>query len=507
MNNKVLIQPYRDISIKIYILDYKYTVIDELSGVAEDISFSNDSTSDIRRTASISMVLDSGYTNTGVLNERYFSAGNGFWFDKYLRIDIGIENEATGGKVEYIQQGTYLINEPSVTYNATDNTISFQAVDLMSKLTGMRSGNMQGIAYEVPAGSIISDVIASTLREQGFYNFVLGQPEEPTVPYDIKIESGGTSYDLLSQLRDINPNWEIFFDVDGTFVFQKIPSGEIIDGVPEYSPTVVADDDVWDRLLIDYNLSTSFEQVKNYIEVYGKTIESDDIAENVTVDTANRSVSMTCSTAKKSDEYYKYVLFTIGDTTQDKVEFTNSLQTLTITDGESVTTTVDCTPNIWYNNMTYVVRVGMDVVEYLGYQQPCAVAWENNDSSPFYVGDAIELGAESYTTPTDKIIDGRPFSNIVRVVMSGGEYDNIYSNQLAIDRAVYELYQQCRLHDQLNITCVPIYSLDSNQIISMTLPNEDELSYWIIKSVNTDFSVTGTQTINAMRYYAEYPSN
>lgn len=531
MNDDVLLEPNRDISVRILVLDYNFSITDEISGLAESISFSNDSTSDIRRTASVSIILDSGYTNTGVLNEIYFSAGNGYWFDKYLSISVGIKNEATGGEVRYEPQGVYLINEPSITYDATTNSLSFQAIDLMSKLTGMRSGSLQGVQYQVPVDANIVDVMRNILIEHGFYNHVLNIPEQATTPFEIKIEAGGTAYDLLSQLRDINPNWEIFFDVDGAFVFQKIPSSQIINGVPEYTPATVVDDTIWDRLLVSYDLSTSFEDVKNYVEVYGKTIEPDDIATDVVVDVINASVSMKLPVAKKSHEYNNYVLFVLGNTEDNRIEWDAPITTLNITDAEGVEMSIECTPNIWYNNMTYMLRIGMGEVEYLGYQQPFAVAWEDNKISPFYVGDFVynnnrlvtnnneqlitnngaflitSFDASRLHTPTDRIVDDALFTNMVRIVCSGDEYDNIYSNQLAIDRAYYELYQRCRLHDQINITCVPIYSLDVNRIFSITLPNENTPSYWIIKSINTDFNVSGTQTINAMRYYAEYPAN
>lgn len=505
MRNDVLLESNRDISVRILVLDYNFSITDEISGLAESISFSNDSTSDIRRTASISIILDSGYTNTGVLNEIYFSAGNGYWFDKYLSISVGVKNEATDNRIEYEPQGVYLINEPSVTYDATTNALSFQAIDLMSKLTGMRSGNLQGIEYCVPVDTNIVDVMRDMLIEHGFYNHILNIPEQSTTPFEIKIEAGGTAYDLLSQLRDINPNWEIFFDINGTFVFQKIPSSRITSGVPEYMPTTIADDTIWDRLLISYDLSTSFEDVKNYIEVYGKMMEADDVATDIVVDTSSASVSMRLPVAKKSDEYNNYVLLVLGDTQNDRTELSIPITTLNIVDAEGVRSSIACTPNMWYDNMAYMLCVGMGKAEYLGYQQPFSVAWENNKISPFYVGEVMHT-SQLYT-PTDKFIDYTPFTNVVRVVCSGDEYDNIYSNQLAMDRAYYELYQRCRLHDQITITCVPIYSLDVNKIISITLPNEDAPSYWIVKSINTDFNVNGTQVINAMRYYAEYPAN
>lgn len=530
MKNDILLHPHRDISVRILVLDYELTITDEISGVAENISFSNDSTSDVRRTASLTITLDSGYTSAGVLNEIYFSAGNGYWFDKYLNIAVGIKNEATDGEVEYVTQGTYLINEPSISYDATTNALSFQAVDLMSKLTGMRNGNLQGLQYQIPADSEIVDVIRDTLIEHGFYNHILNIPEQATTPFEIKIDAGGTAYDLLSQLRDVNPNWEMFFDVDGTFIFQKIPSSEIINGVPEYSPTTIADDEMWDKLLISYDLSTSFEDVKNYIEVYGKMIEADDVATEVINDGAG-AVTIKMAKAKYNDEYSNDVLFVLGNSASERSELDVPIHTITFIDANNYTSSVTCEPNIWYNNMSYIIRIGMNKAEYLGYQQPSAIAWENNIDSPFYVGDVVLTDAnfvtnnaqfivtpsganiaaasdtDRYQTPTDKIIDGRPFSNMVRIVCAGDEYDNIYSNQLAIDRAYYELYQRCRIHDQINITCVPIYTLDVNKVISITLPNENIPSYWIIKSINTDFDVNGTQTINAMKYYAEYPAN
>ena len=175
------LQLYRNISVKLIVLDYKFNAIDEIGGIVETISISNDSTTDIRRTISLSMILDSGYTNTGILNDMYFSAGNGFWFDKYIQIQIGV-NDNYSKNIIYYPQGTYLLNTPSVTYNADTNSLSFDAIDLMAKLTGLRNGALHGVTYQVPVGSVITDVIRDTLIEQGFYKCILNTPEEPNTP-------------------------------------------------------------------------------------------------------------------------------------------------------------------------------------------------------------------------------------------------------------------------------------------------------------------------------------
>ena len=67
-----------------------------------------------------------------------------------------------------------------------------------------------------------------------------------------------------------------------------------------------------------------------------------------------------------------------------------------------------------------------------------------------------------------------------------------------------EIYLRARLHDTINISCVPIYWLDVNQIIEYNLFDESDHDMWLIKSINTDFSVDGTQSITAMRYYPLY---
>ena len=78
---------------------------------------------------------------------------------------------------------------------------------------------------------------------------------------------------------------------------------------------------------------------------------------------------------------------------------------------------------------------------------------------------------------------------------------------LAQQRADYELYLRCKLQDCVTITCVPLYWLDVNWLVEITLPNKDgveETNQYIIKSINTTLSTQGTQEIKLMRYYPLY---
>lgn len=562
--DKVILQQYRNIDIQIFVLDYDFNIIDEISGIVETADFSIDNNSDIRRTANISMLLKSNLTNTGILNDVYFQSGNGYWFDKYLRINIGIE-DITTGKYEWFKQGVYLINEPSISYDAITNSVSFQAVDLMSKMTGMRNGYLEGQAYSIsvldedgkPTGNTITGAMADLLKAQGFTRYVLFTPETNVIPYDINIDAGSTSYDMLSELRDINPNWEIFFDVDGVFYFQKIPSGEVTleDGLDSYDahPTPVLDDNVWSKLLISYDLSTSFENIKNYVEVYGKAFEGERIYQ--ATDVALNGYALTANLPFTIDNTLRVVSVSISSEGAKMLD--KKIFTATFSDNSTVpqTISITCEPQIKYNNETYLFEVyknndGVIEGNYIGYIQPQAVAWEDNPNSPFFVGALVNTnkfnawsGADSYDVgdivhyggalwtcvkahtstnpqiPNDKyaeywvkinsmdaIYGELPlFEKMVRGVCVGGDYDNIATNQIALENTRFELYNHCRLHDTITINCVPIYWLDVSKIIAITLPNEGEPSYWLVNSISTSFQATGIQTITATRYYPQYP--
>ena len=143
---------------------------------------------------------------------------------------------------------------------------------------------------------------------------------------DINIDAGGTAWDLLTQLRDINSNWEMFFDVDGVFHFQEIPSGKVItsetsnilitdlitntnqpivtnnnvtleietDTEVEYGygePTPLVDEVIWEKALISASYDTNFEDVKIYCSNDGQSWVEGTItteSNSLTIDTTNK---------------------------------------------------------------------------------------------------------------------------------------------------------------------------------------------------------------------------
>lgn len=191
--------------------------------------------------------------------------------DKFVRPYVGYENMRTG-EIQWYNQGIYLVNNPQWSYNASTNEISMQALDLMSKLTGLRNGNLEGIPTKIAKDENVREAIISTLALGGFTKYVCEECKTKDgtivpVPYDIEIDVGGTVYDVLTGLRDIMPNYQIYFDINGVFHYEPIPLA--------YDDPVLIDDDLFNNVLISENINTDFESVKNYVEVLGHTWDVD----------------------------------------------------------------------------------------------------------------------------------------------------------------------------------------------------------------------------------------
>ena len=625
------LQSIRNIDCKLFVLDYDYTILDEISGKTESVSLSVDAESDIRRTANINIALkdDSRQTNSNIF---YWQVGNPYWFDKYIQIYVAIQDVQTQEYV-WVNEGIYMVNSPTISYDATSNSLSFEAVDLMSKMTGLRNGQLEGMTYTIPVGSTITGAIKTLLIEQGFDKYIVFDPPYNYVPQEINIDVGGTAYDLLCQLRDINSNWEMFFDVDGVFHFQQIPSGKVIidpESGEEGEPTPVVDQTVWDKLNVSYNLDTNFEDVKNYVEVLGKVHEPNEYG---TATIKDGLLDLKRANVKESYLNNEWIIGIPVIATEGAIQpeaLAEPITNIAIYDVlNRVIFEIKLATPIIAANEYYCVKLIFDNTEctsceYLGALQPRAVAFENNPESPFYVGTSTQyesaygnvvdfasenedyivefppaivgsnmvLNLSPWCTATDfnaasvgetwkfklnveslsqhivtmsivmgssadtysirnmanerisldyaqdylliatkistttlqfnvmyypmpasvlpmsttSVLNLPKFNKQVRLVCAGDEYDNIYSDALAEQRARYEIYLRSRLHDNIQIVSAPIYWLEVNNIIEYNLPNSnsEESDLWLIKSINTDVSPNGTQSISATRYYPLY---
>lgn len=662
----VLKQQYIKKYIRLELLDFQYNIVDELSGNMTQCSINVDSNSDLRRSCDLSFVVTTSTFD--------IKSGQKLWLDKFVRPYVGYENMRTG-EIQWYNQGIYLVNNPQWSYNASTNEISMQALDLMSKLTGLRNGNLEGIPTVIAKDENVREAIIKTIELGGFTKYICEECKTKDgtivpVPYDIEIDVGGTIYDILTGLRDIMPNYQIYFDINGVFHYEPIPLA--------YDDPVMIDDDLFNNVLISENINTDFESVKNYVEVLGHTwdvdyyspSESTTVNDNMITPTfadltaledgtavgitlpidanstsglnigflgTNKIVDIDSknvqSLSKDTEWIFQFVSgqtlpsdyiqleyiqssgsqyintgfkpnqdtkisitvdFPLSGTTWlygsrtsansnslgflceggsryrfDYASSTNELATkptgkFTIDsdknkcyiNGELVFTATyttfaspvnmyifnnnnngslsggssaklyncsiydngvlirnfipcknesgtvglyDSVNNQFYQNAgsgTFIAGPEIPPVEdkggpfwrFMGHQQAQATSYDDNPSSPFYVGDPI--GSSSV---------GR-----IRIVLYGGEYDNIYSDDLAKQRANFEIYQRSRLNDSISMETIPIPWMDANIVISHRFGQKQEPSKYIVKSFSVDYATGGTMTINAISWYPYY---
>lgn len=264
----------KDVRVKVDILNFQFQTINSLEGKVTEGSITVDANSDIRRTCSLTLAI----TNSSEM----IAPGGELWLDKFMKVYVGIDNPRDNNNTVWWNMGIFLINNPNSVYNANTNTISFEGLDLMAKLTGRRNGQLPAITTVVPVDSKIADVVRKTITELGgFYNYIIVD-QGYTVPYDIKKDCGSTVYDLLVELRDLYPDWEMFFDVDGVFHFQPIPQGE-------NEPIIINFDELTQAVVISSTLDIDFENVKNNIIVYGRLLDNGEQVKATATDTITDS--------------------------------------------------------------------------------------------------------------------------------------------------------------------------------------------------------------------------
>lgn len=459
----VVKQPFINKYLKLNVLNFNLSVVNEISGnlISFDVSVNADS--DLRRSCSVSFVVTDSFFEP--------EPGNQVWLNNFIQPYVGYENIYTG-EVQWYNQGIYLINTPTYFYDATNNTLSFQGLDLMSKLTGVRNGALPGVPTIIPQGSSVREAMIAAIKLAGFTKYVVNECTNTdgsvqAVPYDIQVNQGGYVFDIIKQLRDILPNYQVYFDVNGVFHYDQIPSGD--------NDPVLIDDTLWNDVNMSDNITTDFESVKNYIEVYGKshTVNYFPSATSISGGVLNLTIAGYTETAGNMIGFVP----TTNIATSAYVKVNNGTARKLVDSAGNGVKSLD--KDVYYvavyqSNNTYL---------FLGHQQAQAIATDDNPESPFYIDGSVGM---------------------IRQVLSGGDYDNIMSDELALQRAKLEIYWKCRLNDSIALTCIPIPWVDVNILVSHAPKNSTRQKKYMVKSFNASYGDNTTMTINAISYYAYY---
>ena len=450
--------------VRLELLNYQYQIVDNLEGVATGGTITINANSDIRRTASITMVVtDSSFD---------VQPSGKIWLDKYVRIYVGIYSYQLG-KIEWTNCGLYIVDAPSYQYDATNSILSLSLLDLMAKLTGARNGYLEGTPVVLKAGENIRKAIIDTLALGGFTKYVVEEAPDPgTIPNDLEFSQGPTVYTLLAGLRDIYPGYECFFDIDGTFYYKPIPSGK--------NDPILIDDTLLENIVISENINVDFQNVKNSIEVYGRTHEPAHTSTDVKTSDNEITANITAVTEYKEDMIYGFTLKDNKGVTAPKLKINNLVSyPIKMLDGKT-----DAVIKAETGEIVYCVQFKKTYWLWLGHLQAYGFAEDTNPKSPYYVKGTV----------------GK-----IRLPLYGGEYDNCFSDELAQERAELELYLHTNMNSTVQLVCVPVSWLDVNIKCSYTSQKMKRKDDYIIKTVNFGFAQTDNMTIEMIKFYPDTP--
>lgn len=450
--------------IRLELLNYQFQTVNSLEGVCTSGSISIDANADIRRTGSVSLVVTGG--------DFEVQSGGQIWLDKYIRVWVGVMSLITG-EVEYTNCGIYIIDAPSYNYDPATNTLTLSLLDLMAKLTGVRNGYLPGVPTILSAGENIRQAIIDTLALGGFTKYVVEEAPSPgTIPNDLEFSQGATVYELLAGLRDIYPDYEIFFDVNGVFYYKPIPTGQ--------DDPVYIDDTVWQGIVTSEQIDVNFQNVKNVIEVYGRTHDPAHFSTETTVSGTNITLTISDVSEYTEDMIYGFTLTDNPGYAGYSLQI-NSLTSYPIrmSDGETAADIPAESGEVYY-----CVQFQGTYWNYLGHLQSYGYAEDDNPDSPFYINGTV---------------------GEIRLPLFGGDYENIFSDDLAVQRAQYELWHHTNMNNSMILNCVVTPWIDVNLLVQYTSQRNNVTNQYIIKSINFGLAPTDGMTINMIQFYPEHP--
>jgi len=480
------------LSLRIDLLDTDYITIGELQGYAISLSPSISSTSDVRRIMSLKMKLPDAEDLPAFIDN--------LWLDRLIRPYLGIDDDS-GTPTMYLL-GTYLLSDNRFSYNATTQEVDMSLVDMMAASTESRGSQIGGAGIIIPAETNARLALIATVAAFSPFKVYSVVELPDTIPYDLEFEPDVYPYQILKTIMDFFPLYQMYYSTTGVFTVDEIPDG--------IGDDPVLDETVTDVILVSESRANSYRDVKNTTEIFGATLDAGYTATEC--NTVGTSYVLTISTAFETLEGNSTYSFT-PDTTSVSGQ-TITIQTLDphpiytryIGGGEAAISAGEMLEDVPYvvkyldskfylQGESDIHIIVQEVTEEPSPEDIAQYKENNNCRNVVYVVNADSRFA------ADVIGD-------VRQVLKDGEYADIYTTNLAIERGIYENYIKARLTDSVDLVfCKPLPMLDVNQKISYTSPTLGEVNTVIVKEIQMeDFSNPApTTSVSAIQYYPASP--
>lgn len=509
---------------RLFVIDKNNNILDEIQGISSIGNYKIDGESEVRRTNSFTLLLDNYYKDKSIEKRLLF------WIGYNFKLEIGIMSLRTD-EYKWYECGYYVITEGNTTYNVTENSITLNLADYYSNLNGDRNGQIGGAPIiEIPikddSGNFftIKQVTEGVLKDNGITNYIVedigefygmpqnnvnyldyrkNNPQWNQLPYDLKYDAACYVSDILDEIKNLYPNCQMYFDIYGNFCFNLIPSCE-------YDPVSLDNDFIQDILIADNteNVSYDVKNIKNITEVFGQSYEIDRY-----ITETNTSTNIYTATLDSYSEYVSSELIAFIPNSSNIENMKISINSLSPIPIYYEYTTEYIAPYLLEAGKTYVLRIkyvnSEYVAYYLGQYQPhalCILSNNENDSkyTKSYFSNKYNCDERNIVI---RIEEDSPFAvqkiGEILDVKSGSEFDNILSDSVAKDNAIYYNRKSSSVYDTVNISVKMIPFLDVNKKIEYKKQQEDMTHYYIVQSVDNDLS-SSTSTISMYRFYPLY---
>ena len=531
-------QNIKDVYIKVELLTSNMTIIDSLTGNLVSDSFSSDAGSIQRRSYTCDLVVSDHarkINKSTILSEYLIGKNNKIWIDKYIRVYYGIFS-FRAREIIWWRIGTFTYVSANYTFGATECNLSLTCADKMCNYDGTKNGLIHQTKYDditgesaagfkIPAvaqyekdsnGNIlkdsngnrivksynkIRDSVIALLNLAGITNYDVGYypAGNDIIPYDLEFSGEVVYTTVWDALRDLYPSWEYFFDVDGRFIWRKIPTGKL--------ESVAINDEIIDDIYVTENTSSSFAGIYNCTEVWGKTFtltNEDRYANTSTYNASSNTYTITIPLIKKSNvttaNTSPLSYFCQGDKIAFRVFNTNTAASPKLiikgTDGTTISALpmVDSAGDYLKANVLPTSSTG----------KICVFTYRQNIKTNVNVqGVYLNGQTQAYGYYEEKNPDC-PFStvnikkNVKRIVK-----ETLFSDDLCYNQAEYETYQTCAMKDTITLTMLIVPWLEVNQKVSFTSKLTGVTEQYMISNISWS-TLDGTMTMNMYKFLEDF---
>ena len=486
----------KKIRLKVSLLNELYQEVANITGKIKGApAYDIDSESDIRRTCSITLTVPA--------KDQIELDFEKTWNNRMVELSCGIYDDEVHDYV-WFALGRMLMTSGNTVYDATTQDIKLNLVDLVAGMTQER-GSQIGSDTLIPEGSNVRNVLISLITTfSPFKRYdICSFPD--TIPYDLENSIGAYPIELVNNIIEVFPYYEYFFNASGQFVVREIPT--------KISDPVDISYHILDDLIISEKKSIDFSQIKNTTELYGKELSGEYTATACVTDEDCYNVTISASYTEPMDgETFTIVPQTDSAASQKiDIQETGAHPVVTVS-GIGETTPIPAgtmlagVPYVLrYNNEKYELQgellihcIVQEIKEEPDAEAKEAYKTENNCDNVQWIVNPDSPFACTVNHVTNRI------QGEMKQVLEGGEFSNIYTTDLAYERASYENWTKCRLQDTVEIETILIPWMDVNDKIQYHSPVNGELTTWLVKSISYDFG-NWTMTVKASRFYPYYP--